>query len=128
MVCCRYVGMRSKNETDPAIHVVAHRIFFARRFGVEVDNDGVGLATQRHALKLAIYSGARIVYRRHIALPLRLDDKHNTAKLHFNLGMFYYQQKQFTQARAHMLEAQALFDKVGDKQSAQRADQALRWL
>ncbi len=67
--------MRANNQARPAVGEVAQRPFFARRFGMDVDDGGVAGVAQGACGKLPFNGGERIVERVHEDAAEHVDDQ-----------------------------------------------------
>ena len=59
------MGMGADDEAGAAVAEKSHRLLFAGRLAMEIDDDGVGAFGQRAAVELAIDRGERVVERVH---------------------------------------------------------------
>ena len=73
------MGVRADDQRDAAVEVMAERLLLARRLGVEVDDDGVGLLAERTGGELAVDRRERIVERIHEDAAHGVDDEHARA-------------------------------------------------
>src|SRR5438067_2212971 len=75
------MGMGTDHERGATVAEKSHRLFFARRFAVKVDDDGIGAAPKRTRRQLTVYCGERIVERIHENARHRIYDQHACAIL-----------------------------------------------
>ena len=82
----RHVGVGADDEARAAVAEKSHRLLFAGRLAVEIDDDGVGAFRQRAGGELAIDRRERIVERVHVDAAHGVDDEHARAVLGLDHG------------------------------------------
>ena len=80
------MGVGADDEAGAAVAEKSHRLLFAGGLAVEIDDAGVGAATQRTGGELAIDRGKRILERVHEDAAHGVDDKHARAVLGVDHG------------------------------------------
>ena len=55
------MGMRADHQRHAAVEIMGKRLLLARRLGVEIDDDGIGLLAERTGGELALDRRERIV-------------------------------------------------------------------
>src|SRR5215510_8524410 len=63
LICCRGVRMRADNKTCAAIDEITHGLFFAGRFAVKIDDDGIGTSPERASRQFTLDGSKWIVER-----------------------------------------------------------------
>ncbi len=75
-VRARHVRMRADDEADAAVDEIAEGLFFARRFGVEIEDRRVAADPERARLELLLDALEGVVERVHEHAPHHVDDEH----------------------------------------------------
>ena len=81
MVGGRRMRVRADHEAGAAVAEITHRLLFAGRLAMHVDDDGVGVRAERTGGEFALDRGERIVERVHEDAAHGVDDERALAVL-----------------------------------------------
>src|SRR5260370_42482641 len=75
------MSMGADHKRGATVAEKSHRLFFARRLAMKIDDDSVGAAPKRTSRQFAVYCGERVVERIHKDARHRVHDQHACAVL-----------------------------------------------
>src|SRR5437660_10013748 len=80
------MSMGADHERGATVAEKSHRLFFARRLAMKIDDDSVGAAPEGTSRQFAVYCGERVVQRIHKDARHRVHDQHACAVLGVDQG------------------------------------------